>query len=128
MKLTKELDFTQSKIDACVFYRGKTKYVEYTDESILASPDQKEIDQIIIDLRKAKLDITVVGDLQNFLGVNIKKRHDGPIHMTQLHLIDQVLNDLRMTNGNVNIKNIPAASPKILSSHTKSKDFDNSFH
>ena len=75
-KLTKELHFTQSQVDECVFYRGKTIYVLYTDDSILASLDQNEIDQIILDLKKAKLDITVEGDLQDFLGVNIEKRSD----------------------------------------------------
>ena len=100
-KLIEEVGFTQSKIDECVFYRGQTIYVLYTDDSILASPDQKEIDQIIVDLKKAKLDITVEGDLQDFLGVNIDKRPDGTIHMTQPHLIDQILKDLRMNNDNV---------------------------
>ena len=51
--------------------RGQTLYVLYTDDSILAGPSEKEIDQIIKDLRKAKLDLTIEGDLQDFLGVNI---------------------------------------------------------
>ena len=39
------------------------QYVLYKDDSILASPDQKENDQIIKDLKKANLDITIEGDL-----------------------------------------------------------------
>jgi hypothetical protein len=42
-KLTKELKFEQSKVDECVFYRGKTMYALYTDNSILAGPDQAEL-------------------------------------------------------------------------------------
>ena len=127
-KLTNELKFKQSRIDECVFYRGKTIYVLYTDDSILASPDQNEIDQVIKDLRTAKLDITVEGYLQDFLGVNIDKRPDGSMHMSQPHLIDQILKDLRMTDDNVKVKDTPAASSKLLSRHTTSEEFDRSFH
>ena len=74
------------------------------------------------------MDITVEGDLQDFLGVNIDQRSDGSIHMSQPHLIDQILKDLRMSDDNVKTKDTPAASSKLLSRHTKSEDFDGSFH
>jgi Reverse transcriptase (RNA-dependent DNA polymerase) len=94
-KLVKELGFKQSKVDECVFYRGKTLYVLYTDESLLAGPDAEEINQIIDELqRKAKLAITGEGDLADFLGVNIDRKTDGSIHLTQPHLIEQILKDL----------------------------------
>jgi hypothetical protein len=71
-KLVKEIGFKQSKVDLCVFYRGKTLYVLYTDDSLLAGPDSKEIQKVIDELQsKAKLAITVEGDLADFLGVNI---------------------------------------------------------
>jgi Reverse transcriptase (RNA-dependent DNA polymerase) len=70
-KLIEEVGFTQSKVDECVFYKGKVMYVLYTDDSILAGPDKAEIDKVIDDIRKAKLDITVEGDIQDFLGINI---------------------------------------------------------
>jgi hypothetical protein len=92
-KLTKELKFEQSKVDECVFYCGKTMYALYTDDSILAGPGQAEIGQIIKEMQKANLDITIEGDFQDFLGVNIGKHEDGSIHLTQPHLIDQILND-----------------------------------
>jgi hypothetical protein len=62
-KLTEELRFKQSKVDECVYYRGKTLYVLYTDDSLLAGPDENEIQQIIDELQtKSKLSITVEGD------------------------------------------------------------------
>jgi hypothetical protein len=127
-KLTKELKFEQSKVDECVFYRGKTMYVLYTDHSILAGPDQAEIDKIIKEMQQATLDITIEGDLQNILGVNIDKHEDGWIHLTQPHLIDQVLDDLRLNNDNVSEKITPATSSKLLSRHSDSEPFDNSFN
>ena len=127
-KLINNLHFKQSKVDECVFYRGSTIYILYTDDSILAGPNQQEIDQIIIDLKEANLDITIEGDLQDFLGVNIERSSDGRIHLSQPHLIDQILHDLRLTDDSVKTKDTPAPSSKILLRHTESEDFDNSFH
>jgi hypothetical protein len=127
-KLTKELKFEQSKVDERVFYHGKTMYALYTDDSILAGPDQKDIDQIIKEMQEGKLDITVKGDLQDFLGVNIEQMKDGSIQLTQPHLIDQILDNLCLNNDNVSKKKIPATSSKLLSRHSDSPEaFDNSF-
>ena len=74
-------------------------YVLYTDDSLLAGPNRMEIDVIIKELKeKAKLEITVEGDLADFLGMNVEQRIDGSIHMSQPHLIDQILNDLRLND------------------------------
>ena len=62
-----QIGFTQSALDECAFYRGKSIYVLYTDDSILASPDEQELDQIIEDMKGAGLDLTVEGDIR-FLG------------------------------------------------------------
>jgi hypothetical protein len=127
-KLVNVLGFVQSKTDECVFYRGSVVYLLYTDDSILAGPDQKEINKVIKDLKKAKLDITVEGDIQDFLGVNIEKHKNGTIRLTQPHLIDAVLDDLRMNNDQVVPKTIPAKSSEILGRHDDSEPFDNSFN
>jgi hypothetical protein len=127
-KLVKEVGFTQSDVDECVFYRGKTMYALYTDDSILAGPDVDEINEIISDMRKAKLDITEEGELEDFLGVNIDRKADGSIHLTQPHLIDQILDDLRLNGDNVTTKKTPASSSRLLSRHSDSAAFDNSFN
>lgn len=41
-------------------------YVLYTDDSILAGPSEKEIDQEIEDIKRVGLNINVEGDLQDF--------------------------------------------------------------
>ena len=70
----------RSNIDECVFYRGSVMHVLYTDDSILAGPDLKEVERTIEDIKKAKLDITIEGNIQDFLGVNIDRKKDGTIH------------------------------------------------
>jgi Reverse transcriptase (RNA-dependent DNA polymerase) len=41
-KLVNVLNFIQSKVDECVFYRGTTMYVLYADGSLLAGPSKTE--------------------------------------------------------------------------------------
>ena len=124
----KSVGFKQSAIDECVFYRGKSIYVLYTDDSILAGPDNEELDQIIKDMQEAKLDLTVDGDICDFLGVRIEKTPDGTIHLTQPHLIDQILKDLRLTKENVVPKHTPALVNTILRRFTDSEPFDGHFN
>jgi hypothetical protein len=85
-------------------------YILYTDNSILAGPDEKEIETIIKEMKQAKLNITIKGELQDFLGVNIERKEDGSIHLTQPHLIDQILKDLRLNSNSVTEKTVPASS------------------
>ena len=103
-------------------------YVLYTDDSILEGPDKDEIDQCIKDIQDAELDITIKGNLQDFLGVNINRKEDGTVHLTQPHLIDQILKDLKMDQDKVQGKDILASSSNILLRHLDSEDFDKSFH
>jgi len=125
-KLTK-LGFRQSKVDECVFYKDRMIYVLYTDDSILAGPDEEEIEKTI-ELMRTELDLTIEGDLSDFLGVKIDRKTNGEIHLTQPHLIDQVLKDLRLKEGEAKTKDIPMKSSKILQRHKTSPKFDNSFN
>jgi hypothetical protein len=100
----------------------------YTDDSILAGPDKEERQQVIKDLKAANLNITEEGDLEDFLGVQIDRKADGSVHLTQPQLIDQILKDLRLDQDNVTTKDVPASSSKILMRHSDSEPFDNSFH
>ena len=102
-------------------------YLLYTDDLILAGPDQSEIDTIIQELKDADLNITKKeGDLHDFLGVNIERQDDGSVLLTQPHLTDSILQDLRM-DASTKTKSTPASSSQILFRHTDSDSFDRSF-
>ena len=127
-KLTHELGFKQSAIDECLFYRGKVLYALYTDDSILAGPVKSEIDDIIQQMKHVNLNITDEGNVEDFLGVNIEQLEDGSVKLSQPHLIEQILKDLKMTDSEVKSKDTPAASSTILRKHESSRPFDDSFH
>jgi hypothetical protein len=125
-KLVNEVGFKQSKVDECIFYRGSVMYVLYTDDSLLAGPSKEEVDQAVADIQAAKLNISIEGDIQDFLGVNIERHNDGSITFTQPHLIDKVLEATRLQDGKE--KDTPAAISRILRRHSSSEPFDNSFN
>ena len=127
-KLIREVGFIKSKYDECVFYKGRTMYILYTDDSILAGPCQKEIQTIIQQIRSTGLQITEEGDIQDFLGINIMRRKDGTIELTQPHLIDQILHDLKMDDERLKPKDTPCKSSTILTRGDSDEDFDRSFH
>ena len=127
-KLTEDVSFVQSKVDECILYKGNVIYLLYTDDMILAGLDKSEIDEVIKQIRGAKLNITVEGDLQDFLGVCITREANGSVHFAQPHLIDKILKDLRLDNDEVTTRDIPAQSSILLSRHSDSKDFDGVFN
>ncbi len=105
-------------------------YVLYTDDSILAGPDKEELDKAVQDMRDAKLNLTVEGQLEDFLGVNIN-RQDDKFVLTQPKLIQSIIEELGLDSEGdraPNIKDIPMQSSKILGRHSDSQDFDRHFH
>ena len=125
--LVTKAGFIQSRVDECVFYKGNVIYVLYTDDSILFAPTQKEVDNCIADIKAAGLNITVEGDVKDFLGVNIERHPDGTVKFSQPHLINKILKALRI-DTNTTPKDTPAASSRVLSRGTNSAPFDQSFH
>ena len=87
-------------MDECVFYRGKTVYILYTDDSILAGPDPEEIEQVLKDLKKENFEVTDEGNIEDVLGVNIERK-EGKIKLSQPHLIEQFINDLGLNQDKV---------------------------
>ena len=61
------------------------------------------------------LNITILGDVNDFLGVHVSKEQDGRIHVSQPHLIDQIIKTTFQTNAKP--KPTPAKSSAILWRH-----------
>lgn len=123
-----KIGFVQSQYDECLFYRGKVIYILYTDDSIITAPRTEAIDRVLRDIKEAGLEITDEGTINDFLGVNITKTSDSEFVLSQPHLIENILKDLRLTDPKTKTKENPAQSSKLLRRHEDSEDFDNSFN
>lgn len=124
----RRIGFKPSKVDECILYKGSIIYISYTDDSILMGPDLIEIDNTIKLMKEEGLDLTVEGDLQDFLEVHISRTKEGHISYTQPHLIDNILKELRLDDDQVTMEKIPLASTRLLSRHTGSPAFDEHFN
>jgi len=104
-------------------------YVLYTGDSILTRPDLKELDRIIQEMKWVGLELTVEGDISDFLGVNIQRHDDMKVHLTQPHLIDSILEELGLQANSAKSKATPATSSKLLGRHDDAPPHDEaSFH
>ncbi len=80
-------------------------------------------------MKQAGLELTVDGDISDFLGVNIQCHDDGTVHLTQPHLIDSILEELGLQANGAKSKATPAASSKLLCCHDDVPPHDeDSFH
>ena len=54
-------------------------YVLYTNDSILEGPSEQQIQAMIKQMQEVGLQLTIEGDLEDFLGVNIDRTSRGAI-------------------------------------------------
>ena len=70
------IGFAQSSYDDYLYFRGKTIFVVYVDDGIFTSPSIKDIDGAIYKLHNSNCDIDDQGNLNDYLGVNVKMTND----------------------------------------------------
>jgi hypothetical protein len=90
--LMKDLQFQQSKYDPCVMWKNACILVIYTDDTIITGPSGNDINNIIQEVSKL-FKITYEDSVNDFLGVNINRKPDGTIVMSQPKLIQDITND-----------------------------------
>ena len=95
-------------------------YTLYTDDSILTGTEPKEIDHIVYQMCKVNIDITIDGTIEDFLNVNIDRRKDGKIYLTQPQLIHLLLEDFNLHRKGAKPRDMPACSSRILKRHQHS--------
>ena len=94
----RDIGFTPSKFDPCLYYRGPVLFLVYIDDCIMFGPDAQAIDQVVTDQRSCSQQFTVDDqeDIGDFLGIQIKRQADGSIHLSQPQLIDSIIKDLHL--------------------------------
>jgi hypothetical protein len=78
---------------------------------------------VITEIQRENLNITVEGDIQDFLGLKISRKEDGSVHLSQPQLIEGILKYLWLLGDQTKIKSTPSMSSKILTRHEESEDF-----
>jgi hypothetical protein len=63
-----------------------------------------------------------------FLGIEVQKGKDGSLSLRQPQLIDSILKDLNLGNGQVSSRMTPALKTRILHKDAQGEPFHESFH
>jgi hypothetical protein len=107
----------QSNADSCVFIGKDSIVLVYVDDCIVISKrGSKAADALIKSLKEGNenFDFTDDGDLDKYLGVDVKKHKDGSIELTQTHLIRRFLEVIGMDIDKVNPRATPAIKPLLF--------------
>ena len=124
----RKLEYEQSEVDECIFYKGDLIIFFYVDDMILLCPDSKKIDEAIKQLKQSDLELEDQGDIADYIGINFTHRDDGTIIMSQPQLIDQIVKDLQL-KPNAHLPSIPALASRILQREENAKPCINTkFH
>ena len=107
--------FKPSAIDSCVFIRDNCLVLVYVDDCIVISHDHKVIDRFIFSMQTGpeNFKLTDDGDLARFLGVEMERREDGKIVMTQQHLISRILEVCNVDEKAMNERETPVGKPLL---------------
>ncbi len=77
-----EINFKQSLIDECVFYRGDVTFIVYVVDGIFLGSSDEQLSGIITKMQNLELDIEDQGHPADYVGVNIKRIMDGSIELS----------------------------------------------
>ena len=112
----KNLGFKKSKWDECVWFRSDAVFIFYVDDAILLIKENKVADAIIQDFQdqrktKNKFIIEDCGNLGDYLEINTEHLPNGKIKLSQPHLIESIIQDVKPTGKKD--KRIPAPSTQL---------------
>jgi hypothetical protein len=121
----REINFKQSLIDNCVFYRDNVIFIVYIDDGIFLGPSDQQLRDIINELRNLKLSIEDQGHPADYVGVSIKKLKNGVIELTLRALIDSIISDVAL--GDSKVKAVLAKVSEVLHAHLDKPPFSLNF-
>ena len=76
----RDIGFTPSKFDPCLYYRGSVLFLVYIDDCIVFGPNDQALDQVVKDLRTCPQQFTVddQGDVGDFWGYELSGKGTAP--------------------------------------------------
>ena len=128
--LTEKLEackLKQSELDPCLFVGTKVICVVYVDDLLFWSTSEKHIQALAVELRAEGVELEEEGDAAGFLGVKLTRQDkSGQISLTQIGLIDRIIESLGLQGDTVNPKSTPAER-KPLTKDSDGTPWDASF-
>ena len=117
--------FKQSPNDPCLFISPTVICLVYVDDCLFFSRSQKDIDDSIEAIRACGMELNKEDDAAGFLGVQIEKKSNGTISLTQTGLTDRIIEALGLNESNAKATASPQkALGRDLDGDPYSQDFN----
>ena len=105
----------QSSLDPCLFVGDKVIAIQYVDDLLFWSRDEKDIYDLAMALRNEGVDLEEESDAAGFLGVSLIRDPDtNLLEMRQDGLIDRVLSALGLDDGMATPKYTPSDGTPLV--------------
>ena len=75
----KKIGFEPSEVGEYILYKGSCVFFFYVNDGIFLSPDKKEVNNAIDDLKATYLDLEDQGNISDYLGIDFNYKTDGTI-------------------------------------------------
>jgi hypothetical protein len=105
--------FTQSNIDACVFFEKGCIVLTYVDDCIIVGNKMDRIESLITSLHDGKENFVLQdkGSIDKYLGVSNTQLDDAFFELTQPFLIERISIFLGIANGGTKEHETPVGKP-----------------
>ena len=115
-----EISFKPSKMDLCLYFHGHIALLVYIDDCIMFGPNLAELDKVVKEMRTSskKFRVEDLGNIKDFLGIQVSRGNDKTITLNQPQLIDSILKDVKF-QSNMKEKDTPALALVILQKDTQ---------
>lgn len=94
--------FTQSKSDSCLYVKRSNNdvclLIVHVDDIVFASNTENNITEVINALRNL-FEIKDLGDIKNFLNIDIHRESDGSFSMSQTRYIHEIANEAGLADA-----------------------------
>ena len=110
-KALRELKFTQSSLDPCLWYKYDIFIVIFVDDCGICSKTEAIADEFIKAVSDKGFKLTKEDSFAEFLGIQYEHHDNGDVHLTQKGLIKKILEATGLTEANIN--KVPASKETL---------------
>ena len=105
--------FTSSKIDPCMYFKMGMIVLTYVDDCIIVGNSMQHIDQLVSSMQNGPENfiLTDEGDIDKFLGINIKHISDNKFELSQPYLIERIVSLLGLKDNEFDVESNPKSTP-----------------
>jgi len=116
--------FKQSDVDPCLFIKGQVLFILYVDDAVCLTPNPKDADDLIADLKQKGYILTDKGELAAYLGLQVTKHSDGTVTLKQPAFIERIIEQCKLKDARMH--DTPAI--EILHRDSNGEARKNDFH